>query len=116
MFYTQYNRPDDPGEINSGELLVETAGYVPAEQRIRAIMMAGQRLVESRRAEYDYDSEDDISEDRYDPTRDPGYDLADATQAALAIQSRIRSREPEPESKNPATEPEKTPEMAPEGA
>lgn len=100
QYRVQYNpdlRYPDPGEINSGELLVETAGYISAEQRIINIMRAGQRLQETRREMYDYDYEDDIDEDNIydDPTRDPGYDMADATQTSLSLKSRERVKKAE---------------------
>ena len=92
-FQTPYKLFPFEGEINSGEILVETAGYVSAQQRIESIMLAGQRLVESRREMYDYDTEDDLDEDRYPVTRDPGFDLADATQITLDLQRKLRDSE-----------------------
>lgn len=92
QFRTPYNRFPLEGEINSGEILVEVAGYVSAQQRIEAIMLAGQRLVESRREMYDYDTDDDLEDDRYPVTRDPGFDLADASQIALDLQRKSRGR------------------------
>ena len=104
MFYTPYTRPDHPGEVNSGELLVETAGYVSAQKRIEALMHAGQRLVESRRAAYDYEPDDDVNEDRYDPTRDPGYDIVDAQNDAAALTARISARQAERSTKEPESD------------
>lgn len=114
-FRTPYNRMKDSGEVNSGEIIVETAGYVSAERRITALMLAGQRLVESRMAEYDYGPNDDpdMLEDRYDPTRQPGYDLADAAQDAHAVSARLKSQKKQ-EPKSPAVQESKT-EPAPQG-
>lgn len=92
QFRTPYNRSPLQGEINSGELLVETAGYVSAQKRIESIMLAGQRLVEARREMFDYDADDDLEEDRYPVTRDPGFDLADASQITLDLQLKSRGR------------------------
>ena len=53
-FQTHYSRIPAPPEINSGEKLVETAGYITAQQRIEAILNAGQRLVEFRKEQFDF--------------------------------------------------------------
>lgn len=94
-FITPYTYKSSPGETNSGEILVEKAGYVSAEQRIIAIMLAGRRLIESRGVQYDYAPDDDLDDDRYDITREPGYDVADATQEVLRIQQRFASKKGE---------------------
>lgn len=75
-FYSFTNRPKSTPEINSGEILVETAGYVPAKRRIEDMINAGTRLVNARREQFDTldDSEPDI-----DPTRSKHFDLAEAT-------------------------------------
>ena len=49
------------------------------------MILAGQRL-DKARSQYDFESEEDIDEDLYDPTRSGNYDLADATQSALDIE------------------------------
>lgn len=89
MFYTQYNKLRATPEKNSGVYLVEKAGYVSAQKRIEALILAGQRLVQSRIDAYDFDKE--IDEDFEDPTRNPGYDMADAFQDNLSVQSRIKA-------------------------
>ena len=94
MFQTQYNRVKHTRlpEINSGEILVETAGYISTEKRINNMMLAGQRLVESRRTQYDLEGDYDNEDIDIDPTRDPGYDLADATQDMLALEQKAESQ------------------------
>lgn len=67
-----------PGEENDGELLVETAGYVPADRKIESMIDAGRRLKDFR-AGYEFQDDEDVPDDYLDPTRDPGFDLADAT-------------------------------------
>ena len=75
------------GEINSGEVMVETAGYVPAKLRIEQIIDAGKRLVEYRKEQFDYtEGEDDMTPDIR--TRSKSYDLADASQDLMEINSR----------------------------
>ena len=48
LFQTRYNRQERPGEINSGENLVERAGYIPAKIQIENLINAGIRLKEHR--------------------------------------------------------------------
>lgn len=75
------------GEINSGEIKVETAGYIPAQVRIEQIIDAGRRLVDYRKEQFDYSNgEDDLSPDIR--TRSKSYDLADATQDMQDIAAR----------------------------
>ena len=75
------------GEVNSGEVMVETAGYIPAKLRIEQIIDAGKRLVEYRKEQFDYnEGEEDMSPDIR--TRSKSYDLADASQDLMIINSR----------------------------
>lgn len=78
-FNTAFNRVLDPGEVNSGEMITETAGYVPAEKQIMSMIMAGQRLKEARREEFDFAADEKVPDDFIDPTRSPGFDLADGS-------------------------------------
>ena len=87
--------------FNSGEKLVETAGYIPAQKRIENLMLAGQRLVASRQALYDCQGGEEFDDTiPFDPTRDPGYDLADAAQDSLGIAERLKDRVANKESKD----------------
>ena len=94
MFQTQYNRAKHARNrrVNSGEILVETAGYVSTEKRITNMILAGQRLVESRRTQYDLEGDYESEDIDLDPTRDPGYDLADATQDMLGLEQKAESQ------------------------
>lgn len=94
QFRTPYNAGEPTGEINSGEIIVETAGYVSADQRITNLIRAGQRLEESRRAYYDYMPGDDLNEDRYDPTRDKDFDIVDAQNLSNTIKPKAPVQEP----------------------
>ena len=59
--------------FNSGEKLVETAGYIPAQKRIENLMLAGQRLIMSRQAMYDSNGGEEFDDTiPIDPTRNPG--------------------------------------------
>lgn len=95
QFRTPYNAGEPTGEINSGEIIIETAGYVSAEDRITSLLLAGKRLEESRKAMYDYMPDDDLNEDRYDPTRDKDFDIVDAQNLSNSIKPKAPIQEPE---------------------
>ena len=85
-FLTKYDRKNvkTREEKSSPETIVETAGYLTAEQRITALFNAGQRLMDYRKSmNYDINSPEEYSEDLSpDPTRAPNFDLADASAIA----------------------------------
>nr|QJB18870.1 MAG: hypothetical protein [Microvirus sp.] len=89
-FYDQWdNRPPVHAEKNDGISQVETAGYVTAEQKIRSMMNAGARLVQSRA--FDNQNGEKDSDLVVDPTRKPGYDIADAYQTTQNIRSNLKN-------------------------
>ena len=51
-FATQYKKHTNIPEKNSGEILVEKVGYISAQQRIENLLLAGQRLEQSRKEQY----------------------------------------------------------------
>lgn len=79
IFYDQWNnkRKNVP-EKNSGERLVSTIGYVPAEIQIRDMILSGQRLQLSR-GMYDTDTMRVFDHDKMvlDPRRKVYYDKVD---------------------------------------
>ena len=91
-FYTQFERPEKVNvEKNSGELLVEKGGYIPMKRQIEQFMTSGERLANARKAMslgYDFAPGEDVDENYYDPTREPGFDLADASAIAQALQNK----------------------------
>ena len=90
-FNTQYDRIKQPPESNSGITLVERAGYIPAQQRIENLMLAGQRLVQARKELYDF-PDGKIDHNFSDPTRSKNYDLADAFQDGLKVEARLNAQ------------------------
>ena len=48
-----------PGEENDGEILVETAGYIPADRKIESMIDAGRRLMDFR-AGYEFQDGEDV--------------------------------------------------------
>jgi len=86
FFDTYENPPPCVGQVMDDEILVERAGYVSAEQRITSLIEAGQRLITARAEQYDSNTGDEM--DDFDiRTRKTTYDLADASQDALALKA-----------------------------
>nr|WAE43362.1 MAG: hypothetical protein [Microviridae sp.] len=97
-FYTQHDRPISTPEINSGVRTVETAGYIPAKIQIENLLNAGIRLNDYRKEQFDYDTNDNVdhSDDPIpDFTRQPNFDMADATQILFEIEKRKIAAESE---------------------
>ena len=87
--YSHFKRPKDVKEINSGEQITETAGYIPADVQIQDMIAAGMRLGEYRREMYDFDANENIPDDFIDPTRTPGVDVVDVENAGIVVNARI---------------------------
>jgi len=93
--YSPYNRPKRAPEVNSGELVTESAGYIPAKNLIEGMLQAGQRLGEYRDTMYDYQTEnapEDI-EMSLDPTRTRNFDMADASAIENAVTNNLKEQE-----------------------
>lgn len=76
-------------ETNSGELLVEDAGSMSAEQRVELMISAGRRLQISKK-NYDFAPGEDVDETvMMDPTRGPNFDLADGSQMLRNVEQKI---------------------------
>jgi len=90
MFRTHYNQKEFPKiffPIDKTEK-VEKAGYLSTKQRVETMLLAGQRLMQSRREMYDFQQGEEPDDNFEDPTRTQGFDMADATQIALEIQNK----------------------------
>nr|QJB18829.1 MAG: hypothetical protein [Microvirus sp.] len=87
--YTHFKRPKVEKEINSGQQITETAGYIPADVQIQDMIAAGMRLGEYRREMYDFDADDEVPENYFDPTRVPGVDVVDVERAGIAVNAKI---------------------------
>lgn len=90
MFQTRYNRVKTPPEENSGEVLVETAGYISAKQQIESLMNAGLRLSRARQELYDF-PDGIVDENLTVTTRVANYDMADAFQESLSVEDRLKA-------------------------
>lgn len=83
----------DKGEVLDNTRITDSAGYVPAKQRIEEMIAAGQRLIDYRRGRYDFPPE--VSDDEAllfeDPTRRPNFDVVDAVDLAEGAVARIKA-------------------------
>ena len=70
----------------------EQAGYIPPQIQIENMILAGERLNQTRKDMYDFSSADEIDEDAYDPTRRANFDLADASQMAMETEMSLRDQ------------------------
>lgn len=86
------NPPVAVREVNDGPELVETQGYVPAKKQIEDMIYAGERLAAARSEAYDYASQDMDDGVTMDPTRSPGFDLADAAVLRRQAESRLKDQ------------------------
>lgn len=95
MYMHQYlkERFKDKPEENSGESLVEKAGYVSAQKRIENLILAGHRLQEYRKSQFDFESEQELDEDFSDPTRAKNFDLADGFQLEYYTNQKLKAQE-----------------------
>lgn len=90
-FQTKHNRKRQPREENHGEILVETAGYLPAKKRIENLMFAGLQLKEFRMEQFDfYDNQ--VDEDYFDRTRSKNFDIADLSEMRRDLEQRSKEK------------------------
>lgn len=92
-FNTPYQREHTPEAPNSGEIITEQQGYISAQDQIEALIMAGQRLDESR-AGYEFEDGEDVPDDYFDPTSQKNLDWVEAqafldSKNALIAQQKI---------------------------
>lgn len=87
--FTRYKRPKKTPEVNSGEIVTEAAGYIPADVQIQDMIAAGVRLGEYRREMYDFAADEEVPEDFIDPSRSPRADPVEVEAAGLAVTEKI---------------------------
>lgn len=90
MFKTQYNSTGATPEKNSGQVIVERTGYIPAQKRIENLINAGQRLKDFRSDQFDFPDEKSINDEFFDPTRRKNFDMADASQMSYQTEHNIK--------------------------
>ena len=79
-------------EVLDSQSKTEQAGYIPPQIQIENMILAGERLNQTRMDMYDFSSADEIDEDAYDPTRRANFDLADASQMAMQTEMSLRDQ------------------------
>jgi len=92
-YYTKDKRPEKKLEINNGDAIVETAGYRSAEVQISEMLNAGQRLVDYRKQRYEFGGDEVVPADYQDPTRRPGFDMADASMLDKAVKESLKAKQ-----------------------
>lgn len=88
--YTCFCTNDEDFEpLGDNPEIVDRTGYRNSQQQITELMMAGAMLEQFRAEAYDYkdDSEDDGV--TMSPTREPNFDMSDATQLAYGVNERL---------------------------
>lgn len=93
MFKVPYKGALGKKEELSSKTVVETAGYLSAERRIMSLIRAGQQLDSFRKEQFDFADGQEIDENFYDPTREPGFDLADASMALNDLNNKQQAEE-----------------------
>lgn len=82
-------------EENHGERITEQNGYIPLKKQVEDMIKAGKRLNASRGQDYDIPPETGITEAEEDQitvvTREPNFDMADASQIKLDLQRRAKN-------------------------
>lgn len=90
--YDNYHRPNTEHEKGGGKSTVEPGGSLPVRIQIEQMLTAGRRLKEQRASMFDFNEGEEVDENApVDPTRNPNFDLADATQAARVAIGNIQA-------------------------
>lgn len=90
QLFTYYEPFQSEGEVNSGEDLVERV-YIDHNELIESMIFAGERLQLARKEAFDIQNEEDIENASIDPTRIPGFDLADASRISAVLASKAEA-------------------------
>lgn len=97
-FYTQFRRPEKVYEKNTGERIVESAGYIPANVQITMMQQAGQKLKEWRMEQFDYGPDDVIDLSKVSMlTRNRGVDYAEVSEEKKEVEKRLKRAKEEKE-------------------
>lgn len=86
-----YTRPEHFGRSVFPPSKAETAGYIPPKVQIENMILAGKRLEQARKEAYDFGPDDEVDYGFHDPTRDTGFDLADASRLAATVSENMKS-------------------------
>lgn len=101
-YFTREKRPDkkDFLEINSGQIITETAGYIPMSEQVRQFERAGLHLEEQRAQLSDYGQEDQDKDGFRDLNISLYPDLISITEASRANYRRLQDAQRKAKEKN----------------
>jgi len=91
--FTHWRRPPKHPEEMDPLTKTESAGYIPPKKQIENLIEAGRRLQEYRKEMYDFPEGEDVDESYEDPTRGPGYDLADFSRDKQGLVEKVRAQD-----------------------
>lgn len=114
--YTNLNPPPPKPDRTGGKNFTETAGYVSTKRRIEEMIQAGERLVQARQEQFDFMDEVDMDEQDPDPTRQPGFDLADASMIAQDLRFRLKAQQKNRQAVTPTPTPSESASVQPEAS
>lgn len=114
LFFDPLSFKKEPG---GGKRITEQAGYIPIQVQVRNMLVAGERLNEYRKEQFDFGPGEEVPSDvSPDITRSPYFDLADATQIGRAAEERLadQAKEIEKEKRKKLEIPEEPKKIDPE--
>lgn len=88
VFVAAFSGKQGKPEAGGGASKTEQAGYIPPKVQIERMILAGERLAASRKEEFDSELNGELIGD---PTRVPGFDMADASRMAADVSERLRA-------------------------
>lgn len=94
VFATAYkNRPKVKGEINSGETMVITAGYMTVKQKVNMLKSAGAKLQLYRNSQFDANA--DVKPEDLEKNEMRGLDVLEGMQKTQQVQQYLENRKKE---------------------
>ena len=81
-----------PPEKTGGPSHISLSGYEPLEAKINNMILAGERLLADRSKMYNFQEGEEVDWSYDDPTREPGFDMADGFQLRLQNNARLRAQ------------------------
>lgn len=79
-------------EKTGGPSHISLSGYEPLEAKINNMILAGERLLADRSKMYNFQEGEPVDWNYDDPTREPGFDMADGFQLKLENNARLRAQ------------------------
>lgn len=81
-----------PPEKTGGPSHISLSGYEPLEAKINNMILAGERLLADRSRMYNFQEGEEVDWNFNDPSREPGFEMADAFQLQLQTNARLRAQ------------------------